>query len=404
LELTIIPIDYHHEPDGRHYPAVNHDPISDWLLSVFPVSRVNVSYHAPYTFVGNLNDGLEWKRLLDEITTLRSVEIGSTSPRVYYGLIPVDDGNGQSWLSSNIAGLGWIGSRVSIGLDLGEQAGKFAGHEIGHNFGRLHAPCGNPGDVDPNFPYADGSIGEYGLDLEAELVLEPNEAMDMMGYCGPEWVSDYTYEALLQNQLSVGGRTSSASTSNGMLIRATIDEAGQATVEPIYSAVPLYQPVERSEPVSDYAFELLAADGLVIGSYPAEVMRASEEGVSAEMLSVTVPGNVTAATLRLVHMGQVVAERPLSTGSEAKLQRTATDLEVEQDANGIHLSWGMGERPALVRYSADGRQNWTILGVDVAGGELSINPDQLPDNGQGDFQVIMSDSAEPLILTTPSNE
>jgi hypothetical protein len=189
-----------------------------------------------------------------------------------------------------------------------------------------------------------------------------------------------------------------------MLIRATIDEAGQATLEPTYSAVPVYQPVERSEPASDYAFELLAADGSVIGSYPAEVMRASEEGVSAEMLSVTVPGDVAAATLRLVHMGQVVAERSLITGSEVQLQGAPTDLVVEQDASGIHLSWGMDERPALVRYSADGGQNWTLLGVDVTGGELSINADQLSNNGEGDFQVILGDSAEPLILTTQSSE
>lgn len=401
LEITIVPIDYTHTPDARLYPGVRHDPISDWLKSVYPVSEVKISYHAPYRFVGNLSDGEEWGRLLDELTHLASVEVGEYSPRVYYGLIPTDDGNGRSWFSGGVAGLGWVGARVSIGLDLDTVAGKLAGHEIGHNFGRFHAPCGNPGNVDPHFPYPNGSIGEYGLDLEAEIVFMPNEARDMMGYCGPEWVSDYTYEALLQEQVRVGGRRAATTSASGMLLRARVDESGQATLQPVYSAVPVYEtPEHRSTSDSPYQFELVAADGSVINSYAAELLEAEEEGVSVQMVRASVPANATGATtIRLLHEGQVVGERALVTGG-AETRSSATPLTVERAASEISLSWGGAAQPALVRYSADGGQSWMVLAVDVVDGGLAIDPSHLPDNGQGEFQVIVADSAEALVFSS----
>jgi hypothetical protein len=403
LEITIVPINYTHTPDGRYYPGVAHDPISDWLLSTYPVSKVNLAYHAPIPFIGNLDDGDEWKRLLDVLTALWEVEIGSGSSRVYYGLIPTNDSAGSYWFTSGIAGMGWVGRRVSIGLDLGDQAGSIAGHEIGHNFGRSHAPCGNPDGVDPNYPYPDGSIGEVGLDVDEEIVFMPDEVKDMMSYCGPEWISDYNYEALLQNQLQVGSLAPPASISTGMLIRATLDQTGQATFNPVYSAMPLYQSPGRSDATSTYTFELVTADGSVIGSYPAELLEAGEKGVSVQMLRAMVPENGTAATVRLMQANQVVAERTLTTGSNFETQSAAKPILVQQNANELHLSWGMDERPAMVRYSADGGQTWMILGIDVIGGQLKVDSNQLPDSGQGEFQVIISDSAAPFVLTSTSN-
>lgn len=402
LEITIVPIDYTHIPDAHFYPGVQHDPISDWLLSVYPVSEVKITYHAPYRFAGNLSDGEDWGELLDELTHLASVEVGGSSPRVYYGLIPTDDGNGRSWFTGGIAGLGWVGTRVSIGLDLGEVAGKLAGHEIGHNFGRYHAPCGNPGNVDPHYPYPNGFIGEYGLDLDDEIVFKPNEAMDMMGYCGPEWISDYTYEALLQEQLRASSRAAAtrSAPSTGMLLRATVDESGQATLKPVYSAVPVYgSPARSNADDSPYVFELVAADGDVIGSYAAELLEAGEEGVSLQMLRASVPTNAAGATtIRLLHEGQVVGERALATGG-LETQSGATPLVVERDATEVRLSWG-GTQPTLVRYSADGGQTWMVLGVDVVDGALTVDPSDLPGNGQGEFQVIVADSAEALVLSS----
>ena len=43
-------------------------------------------------------------------------------------------------------------------------AGSFA-HELGHNFGRNHAPCGSPPNVDPAYPYPGADIGTLGCDI-----------------------------------------------------------------------------------------------------------------------------------------------------------------------------------------------------------------------------------------------
>jgi hypothetical protein len=75
-------------------------------------------------------------------------------------------------------------------------------HELGHNFGRPHSPCGGapfPGA----FPYAGGTIGAVGHDVFAWADSRSNAAAaipastgDIMGYCPPSWGSDFTYRAV----------------------------------------------------------------------------------------------------------------------------------------------------------------------------------------------------------------
>ena len=163
LQVMIVPIQYSNTGNGRSYPAPSRDTVSDWIMRTYPINKLELSWHAPYAFSGDLSTSADFSRLLNEITTIKSTE-GAPANKVYYGLIPTSDGS-STWFSGGYAGLGWVSSRVAIGLDYENQSSEIAAHEIGHNLGMWHTPCGGPASPEPNFPYPDGSIGQYGLDV-----------------------------------------------------------------------------------------------------------------------------------------------------------------------------------------------------------------------------------------------
>jgi hypothetical protein len=314
LSLTIVPIQYVDIVTGITFTEPAHDPITPWLLAAFPISHVNVSYHSPLTFMGDLRRGEEWSRLLEQLTSLWAAEVGPESPHVYYGLVPNSAPGGESWFPGGISGYGWIGQRVSVGIDFGEATGENAGHEIGHNLGRQHAPCGNPVDVDPHYPYPNASIGVYGVDTSEEILLDPNQTRDMMSYCGPEWVSDYTYEGLLQDQLLKGNQTGTEG--DGLLVRAVIDvESDDVELLPVSF---LDRSIDYTpDGVSgDHQIQLVDNEGVLIGSYPATLFEAEEAGMSTRMLIALVPSPASGQHLGLVRFLEgdvIIAEQPVTS-------------------------------------------------------------------------------------------
>ena len=380
LDLTIVPIHYVDSRTGQVYSSPEHDPISEWLLATFPINRSNVASHTPYTFTGDLRQPEEWQRLLQDITTLWAAEVGFGSGHVYYGLIPVRDSAGVSWFPGGISGLGWIGQRVSLGLDFGPETGNSAGHELGHNFGRRHAPCGNPTSPDPHYPYPNASIGAYGVDTADDILLAPHANFDMMSYCGPEWVSDYTYEGLLEDQLARGGRA--ALKGDGLLLRAVVNGAS-VTAMPVYSSDHLAAGVPEA---SGYTAQLLDKSGAVVTEHPAALLEAEEVGVSARMLMALAPAPARdVAAVRFLRGDTVVAQRTLSGPAKREALRATVELRGEE----VVLEWS-NPGPALVSFSVDG-VNWTTIAADVTGGRLALAGEQLP-SPTGQFRIELADS------------
>jgi hypothetical protein len=126
-----------------------------------------------------------WGTILGELDALR---VSQGSSRYYYGVVNPN-------YSSGVAGIGYVGGESALGWDKGSKD-QVAAHEWGHNWGRSHAPCGLAGNPDTKFPYPDGTIGVYGLDVATET-LKPPTFTDLMGYCSNEWISDYTYTGVL---------------------------------------------------------------------------------------------------------------------------------------------------------------------------------------------------------------
>ncbi len=92
-----------------------------------------------------------------------------------------------------LKGLGDL--RVSTGLLAGVEwsKGTFV-HELGHNQGRPHSPCGDPDGPDPAYPHDGASIGVYGFDILTGQFFSPSNRKDYMSYCTPVWVSDWTWD------------------------------------------------------------------------------------------------------------------------------------------------------------------------------------------------------------------
>jgi len=154
-------------------------------MKIHPVSSYDADVHATYTttalaLTGGNGNGA-WQDILGEIQALRVAE---GSPRNYFGIV-------KTSYTGGIVGISYIGGGASLGYD-GSMSVEIVSHELGHAWGRSHAPCAVNGPTDPSYPYPAGNIGVYGLDV-ATTTLYPPAAAEVMSYCHPQWISDYTY-------------------------------------------------------------------------------------------------------------------------------------------------------------------------------------------------------------------
>lgn len=221
LDLTVIPFLSFTQPDSSIIDLVNamaSDPEGHELLgatrTLMPVQDMDVTAHHPV-----LTGATEAFGLLADVIAIRALEGGTGH---YMGTIPS--------VTTHVAGVAILGGWTFFSLPL---EGTIA-HELGHNFGLFHAPCGNPGAVDPAFPEANGSIGAWGYDFESGSLV-PETYSDLMGYCGEQWISDYHFSSALRyrrNPVAAPDRRSGES----LLLWGGTDPDGAPFLEPVFLA------------------------------------------------------------------------------------------------------------------------------------------------------------------------
>lgn len=183
MDLTVVPIEV---------ASMQNSDIHDWTgdldadseplqftRSVLPIKDMVVSVHDGYVTTADLSTGAGWGKLLSELTFLRRME---ARQGYYYGAVMLD--GTATW-----DGLAYIGFPLAIGA----ADRRTMAHELGHTLGLRHAPCGGAIGPDPDYPYEGGEIGVWGYDFREERIVDSFLYKDVMGYCRPSWISDYSY-------------------------------------------------------------------------------------------------------------------------------------------------------------------------------------------------------------------
>ena len=185
FRVRLVPVNQSTNGFESRFDADNVDSRLRLTSDIFPFAEFDADVRAPYTTDLDMATQIGWYTLIEDIATLR---LDDGSPRYYYGGFRRPSG-------TNILGLGYVGYPVSIGTDASSST---LAHEIGHNLGLPHAPCGGPSGTDPNYPYVGGGVGEWGWDRSRERLRDPDETYDLMTYCDPAWISDYNYVKVME--------------------------------------------------------------------------------------------------------------------------------------------------------------------------------------------------------------
>jgi hypothetical protein len=275
-DFTLVPV----TAMGHTGRVGNGSDIFAVTQQVFPLgdNTIDIAVRVPYVFDGDLSSRTEWSRLLSELDSVRIVE---GSQRHWYGLINV---SGAS--SYPLLGLAYRGRPVAMGVDYLPTGSRTAAHEIGHNWGQRHVDCGNPDRVDPDYPYANGSIGVWGYDTGSSTLYSPFEYKDLMSYCNPKWISDYMYRQVMQHRAGAAEVTSSSTVFGGevMVISGFIDQH-DLVLNPLFVTAGHASPVDAGP----YVFIAYSDTGSEVLRTRFSTWEMSSDGGSGFAFTVPVP-------------------------------------------------------------------------------------------------------------------
>lgn len=377
-----------------------------WVGKTYPVSGFNYTACDVVTFSGDLTVGggggcgTGWNQLFSLLWNMRAA---SGTNDVFVGLLP------PGVPTSGVIGCG--GGGVAIAY---KDGGAVLAQEIGHAFGRAHAPCGNPGGPDANYPtygsYPSGSIGEFGFDGATSQIFDPASTYDFMSYCGPVWTSPYTY-AGLRSAIAASPAAAHPDAAGGrnaereyLFLNYRMFSSGEVELLPSFH-LNGGAPTRETGPESGVTCDLMGPDGEVLETHRCSITNPhmDPEGPVIEFHE-AVPWFDAVESLVFRRGGEVCHK--LEVEASAPELRAPVIEHTDRGPSIVRLAWGAtahaGAQNAVryvVRYSHDAGKTWRAVGADLADSRLTVNLDLLP-GGRGLFQVVASAGVRTSTATT----
>jgi hypothetical protein len=204
--------------------------IRSWLLRAYPISDLDFSTATLDAVDQGLAVGaFNCNTVNAVLSRIRETEVAAGRDRRthYFGLVPDQGGFMRGCASGipvtpdpSVVASGPSGSSAFPWDTDGSYADWYTGHELAHTFGRFHPGfCNGNSHDDPGFPFANGQLSDdddkfVGLDMGTDghpIALRGSQWTDVMTYCPNEWLSSYTYEAVLQRLQREGATASGVS-------------------------------------------------------------------------------------------------------------------------------------------------------------------------------------------------
>ena len=221
LDLTLVPFLWVTNPDvsilRRTDGLTPEDPLFRHMHTLLPVGEMNLTIHEPVEISAANPLNLPFQ-ILGEVDAIRIMEGGAGH---YMGTI-------AGLPPASVAGVAHAPGRAAFSI----LEPRTMAHELGHNFSLLHAPC-RVGGADPLFPYDDGSIGSWGYDSSIGALVSPEHTYDLMSYCGPGWISDFSFSVALGYRVTRLARGTAAS-ARSILIWGGVEADGTPFLEPSF--------------------------------------------------------------------------------------------------------------------------------------------------------------------------
>ncbi len=381
-----------------------------WVGRVYPISGFNytacevVDFNGDLTVGGGGGCGTGWNQLFNMLWNMRAA---SGTNDVFVGLLP----NGVP--TSGVIGCG--GGGVAIAYNGG---GQVLAQEIGHAFGRAHAPCGNPGGPDPNYPtynsYPSGSIGEFGFDTSNSQVHNPVSTFDYMSYCGPVWTSPYTYVGL-KNAITASPAAAHPQRAGSrhlegeyLFLNFRMHKDGRVEVMNSFHLPTPSPPLEMGRETS-VGCDLLCKDGAVLESHLCRLTNPhhDEGGPSVEFYE-AIRWNDKTHTITFYRDGKVC--HTIEVEERAPEVAFSATQQAERRPEMMRLEWSakpataakqaQGPLQYILRYSNDAGRTWRAVAANLTENSHVVNLDMLPGGEECMFQVVASSGVRTAVANT----